>query len=129
MKTLAAENDFGYTKQVIALADIMVDEEKSVVDVAPDWAIFKRQYMVASSIASDGLKNPIIVLADGDKYRFSASGGRIQFAVMNGYTHIEAIVLNDEKDVQPLMVEQAKTEEQYLDPQYIHRWWEESEGN
>lgn len=126
MKTLTAENDFGRIKQTIALADIMVDEGKSVVEVASDWAIFKRQYMVASSIALDGLKNPIIVLADGDKYRYTASGGRIQFAVMNGYTHIDAIVLTDEKDVRPLMVEQAKTEEQYLDPQYIHRWWEEN---
>jgi len=125
MKTLTAENDFGYTKQVIALADIMADKEKSVVDVAPDWAIFKRQYMVASSIALSGLKNPVIVLADGDKYRFTASGARIQFAVMNGYTHIDAIVLTDEADVKPLMVEQAKTEQQYLDSQYINEWWKE----
>jgi hypothetical protein len=39
-------------------------------------------------------------------------------------THIDAIVLTTEADVRPLMVEQAKTEEQYLDPKYIHRWWE-----
>ena len=126
MKTLTAENDFGYTKQPIALADIMVDEENSVIDIAADWAIFKRQYMVASSIALNGLKNPVIVLANGDKYRFAASGSRIQFAVVNGYTHIDAIVLTDEAEVRPLMIEQAKTEEQYLDEQYIHRWWEET---
>lgn len=126
MKTLTAENDFGRTKQAIALADIMFDEEKSVIDIASDWAIFKRQYMVASSIALNGLKNPIIVLANGDKYRFTASGARIQFAVMNGYTHIDAIVLEDEADVRPLMVEQAQTEFQYLDPQYINEWWKEA---
>lgn len=124
MKTLTAENNFGYTKQVIALADIMVNEEKSVVDVANTWAVFPRHLQVATSIASQGLKNPVIVLADGDKYRFCASGGRIQFAVVNNYTHIDAIVLTNEADVRPLMVEQAKTEEQYLDPQHIHRWWE-----
>lgn len=124
MKTLTAENNFGYTKQVIALADIMVNEEKSVVDVANTWAVFPRHLQVATSIASQGLKNPVIVLADGDKYRFCASGGRIQFAVVNNYTHIDAIVLTNEVDVRPLMVEQAKTEEQYLDSQYIHRWWE-----
>lgn len=124
MKTLTAENNFGYTKQVIALADIMVNEEKSVVDVANTWAVFPRHLQVATSIASQGLKNPVIVLADGDKYRFCASGGRIQFAVVNNYTHIDAIVLTNEADVRPLMVEQAKTEEQYLDSQYIHRWWE-----
>jgi hypothetical protein len=124
MKTLIAENDFGYTKQVIALADIMVDEERSVVDVANTWAVFPRHLQVATSIASQGLKNPIIVLADDDKYRFTTSGGRIQFAVVNNYTHIDAIVLTEEADVRPLMIEQAKTEELYLDPQHIHRWWE-----
>lgn len=126
MKTLTAENDFGYTKQPIALADIMVDAEKSVLDAANSWAVFPRHLQVATSIASQGLKNPIIVLADGDKYRYVASGGRIQFAVVNGYTHIDAIVLTDEAEVRPLMIEQAKTEEQYLDEQYIHRWWEET---
>jgi hypothetical protein len=126
MKTLIAENDFGYTKQVIALADIMVDEERSVVDVANTWAVFPRHLQVATSIASQGLKNPIIVLADGGKYRFCASGGRIQFAVINNYTHIDAIVLTEEADVRPLMIEQAKTEEQYLDPQYINEWWKET---
>jgi hypothetical protein len=124
MKTLTAESDFGYTKQTIALADIMVDEERSVVDVANTWAVFPRHLQVATSIASQGLKNPIIVLADGDKYRFCASGGRIQFAAVNNYTHIDAIVLTDESEVRPLMIEQAKTEELYLDPQHIHRWWE-----
>lgn len=124
MKTLTAENDFGYIKQPIALADIMVDDEKSVLDAANSWAVFPRHLQVATSIASQGLKNPIVVLANGDKYRFVASGGRIQFAVVNGYTHIDAIVLTDEAEVRPLMIEQAKTEEQYLDEQYIHRWWE-----
>ena len=127
MKTLTAENNFGRTKQTIALADIMVDEEHSVVDVANNWAVFPRHLQVATSIASEGLKNPIIALADGDKYRFAASGGRIQFAVVNGYTHIDAIVLENEEDVRPLMVEQAQTEEQYLDLQYITRWWEQEE--
>ena len=99
MKTLTAENDFGRIKQIIALADIMVDEEQSVVDVANNWAVFQRHLQVATSIALQGLKNPIIVLANADKYRFTASGGRIQFAVVNGYTHIDAIVLKDEADV------------------------------
>jgi len=124
MKHLAAEHDFGRVKQTIALADIMVDEVMSVVDAANSWAVFPRHLQVATSIASQGLKNPVIVLASGDKYRFVASGSRIQFAVKNGYTHIDAIVVDDESEVRPLMVEQAKTEELYLDEQYIHRWWE-----
>lgn len=122
MKHLAAEHDFGYTKQVIALADIMISETESVLD--NKWAELDRQKSVAEHIAANGLKNPIIVLADGDKYLFTASGARLQYAVKNGYTHIDAIVLTNEADVRPLMVEQAKTEEQYLDPQHINRWWE-----
>jgi hypothetical protein len=124
MKHLAAEHDFGRVKQTVALADIMVDEEKSVVDAANNWAVFPRHLQVATSIASQGLKNPVIVLANGDKYRFTACGARIQFAVVNGYTHIDAIVVDDESEVRPLMIEQAETEELYLDEQYIHRWWE-----
>jgi hypothetical protein len=122
MKHLTAEHDFDHTKQVIALADIMLSETESVLD--NKWAEFDRQKAVASHIAEHGMKNPVIVLASGDKYRFVASGSRIQFAVVNGYTHIDAIVVDDESEVRPLMVEQAKTEELYLDEQYIHRWWE-----
>jgi hypothetical protein len=122
MKTLTTENNFGRTKQTIALADIMISKTESVLD--NKWAEFDRQRAVAEHIAANGLKNPIIVLADGDKYRFTASGARLQFAVKNGFTHIDAIVLTDEADVRPLMVEQAKTEKQYLEPQHIHRWWE-----
>jgi len=122
MKTLTAENDFGYTKQAIALADIMISKTESVLN--NKWAEFDRQRAVAGHIAANGLKNPIIVLADGDKYRYVASGARIQFAVKNDYTHIDAIVVQNESDIRPLMVEQAKTEELYLDAQHIHRWWE-----
>jgi len=123
MKVLNAELDFGYATQPVALADIMVSDTESVVDVAADWAIFDRQKAIAESIAKDGLKNPVIVLANNDKYRFTASGARIQYAVMNGYTHIDAIVLEDEAQVRPLMVQQAETEQLYLDNQHIHEWW------
>jgi len=122
MKSLVAEYNFGYAKQNIALADIMISKTESVLNNR--WAEFNRQRIIAEHIAANGLKNPIIVIADGDKYKFVASGARIQFAVKNGYTHIDAIVLEDEADVRPLMVEQAKTEEQYLDPQHIHKWWD-----
>jgi hypothetical protein len=121
MKHLAAEQDFGYSKQVIALADIMISETESVLN--NKWAEFDRQRAVAQHIESHGLKNPVIVLANGDKYRFCASGARLQYAVKNGYTHIDAIVLTDQDEVRSLMVEQAKTEELYLDPQHIHQWW------
>jgi hypothetical protein len=75
MKTLTTENNFGRTKQTIALADIMISKTESVLD--NKWAEFDRQRAVAEHIAANGLKNPIIVLADGDKYRFTASGARL----------------------------------------------------
>lgn len=121
MKHLAAEYDFDRTKQIIALEDIMLSETESVLN--NKWAEFDRQRAVASHIAEHGMKNPIIVLANGDKYRFTASGARIQYAVKNGYTHIDAIVVNEESEVRPLMIEQAKTEELYLDERHISHWW------
>jgi hypothetical protein len=121
MKHLAAEQDFGYSKQVIALADIMISETESVLN--NKWAEFDRQRAVAQHIEAYGLKNPVIVLANGDKYQFCASGARLQYAVKNGYTHIDAIVLTDQDEVRSLIIEQAKTEELYLDPQHIHQWW------
>lgn len=125
MKSLTAEHAFGHIKQNIALADIMLSATESVLALLDNrWAELNRQRAVAEHIAANGLKNPIIVVADGDKYKFVASGARITFAVKNGYTHIDAIVLEDEADVRPLMIEQAKTEEQYLDPQHVHKWWE-----
>ena len=123
MKVLSAELNFGYATQPVALANIMVSDTQSVVDVAADWAIFGRQKAVAESIAKEGLKNPVIVLAQGDKYQFTASGARLQYAVMNDYTHIDAIVLDDEAQVKPLMIQQAETEQLYLDPKHIHEWW------
>ena len=125
MKHLAAEHDFGYTKQVIALADIMISDTESVLD--NKWAEFERQRAVSRHIEENGLKNPVIVLANGDKYRFCSSGARLQHAVKNGYTHIDAIVLTNEADIRPLMIEQAKTESLYLDSQHIHQWWERNQ--
>lgn len=123
MKSLTAEHSFGRTKQLIPLADIMTSETESVLDV--EWAVFDRQLAISDHIISHGLKNAIIVLANGEKYNFIASGARIQFAVKNGYTHIDAIVLNNTTDVLSLMIEQAKTEINYLDPSHVHIWWEE----
>ena len=127
MKALKAENNFGHTVKEIPLADIMLNETDNVFEYKS--AIFRRQFVIGCSIASNGLKNPIIVLADGEKFRFVASGGRITYAILNGYTHIDAIILNDESEVRPLMIEQAKTEINYISEEYIHNWWEEETAN
>ena len=123
MKALKAENTFGRTVQEIELADIMLNETENVYEYKS--AIFRRQFVIGCSIAREGLKNPIIVLADGEKFRFVASGARITYAILNGYTHIDAIVLDDESEVRPLMIEQAQTEPNYIPEEYINRWWEE----
>ena len=126
MNILKAENDFGYQVTEVPLSDIMLNETENVYEYKS--AIFRRQFVIGCSIASDGLKNPIIVLADGEKFKFVASGARITYAILNGYTHIDAIVLNDESEVRPLMIEQAKTEKNYIPEKYINEWWNEKEG-
>jgi len=127
MKALKAENNFGHTVKEIPLADIMLNETDNVFEYKS--AIFRRQFVIGCSIASNGLKNPIIVLADGEKFKFVCSGARITYAILNGYTHIDAIVLNEESEVRPLMIEQAKTEINYIPEEYINNWWEEETAN
>jgi hypothetical protein len=112
MSVLKAKNNVNSVE--LALADILVDEEKSVVDVAEHWAIHPRQYIMALDIAKNGLTFPIIVKKDGDKLLFAASGCRIQYAVLNGYTHIDALVLEDEAEILATMEAQRVNDNQIL---------------
>ena len=112
MSVLKAKNNVNSVE--LALADILVDEEKSVVDVAEHWAIFSRQYIMALDIAKNGLTFPIIVKKDGDKLLFAASGCRIQYAVLNGYTHIDALVLEDDAEILATMEAQRVNDNQIL---------------
>ena len=123
MKLLQSEFNFGYQVQAIELSQIKVDETQTVVEASPSWAIFPRQHLMALSIGLQGMKNPVIIQEkDGELY-FTASGARIQYAVLNGYTHIDAIVLNDLDEIRELMIEQAKTEANYISSEYIDEWW------
>ena len=126
MNILKAENDFGHQVTEVPLSDIMLDDEENVFEYKS--AIFRRQFVIGCSIAKIGLKNPIIVLKNGDKYKFVASGARITYAILNGFTHIDAIVLDNESEVRLLMIEQAKTETNYIPDEYIHEWWNETEN-
>jgi hypothetical protein len=112
MSVLKAKNNVNSVE--LALADILVDEEKSVVGVAEHWAIFPRQYIMALDIAKNGLTFPIIVKKDGDKLLFAASGCRIQYAVLNGYTHIDALVLEDDAEILATMEAQRVNDNQIL---------------
>lgn len=100
MKTLVAENDFGYTKQAIALADIMISKTHSVLN--NNWAIFPRHIELAYSIGKHGLKKPIVVKQKEDKFEMTFGGNRLQVAVLNGFTHVDSIVVDSDDEVKRL---------------------------
>ena len=124
MKALKASMDFNRTVEQVALADIY-QGDVPVTQAAMSWGTHNRHLHIFKSISTDGLNNPIILLRKDGKLNFVASGARIQYSVILGYTHIDAIVLDDESEVRPLMIEQAQTESNYIPEEYINRWWEE----
>jgi hypothetical protein len=97
MKHLQAKKNDG--SEIVALADIKIGDEKSVADEAYKWAIFRRQYLIGLDIEENGLQNPIIVKKDGSRLIYVASGCRIQYAVLRGYTHIDSLILEDDKEI------------------------------
>lgn len=111
MNILKAKNNANAVE--ITLADIKVDN-KPVTEVAEHWAIFPRQYIMALDISKNGLTFPIIVKKDGDKLLFVASGCRIQYAVLNGYTYIDALVLEDDAEILATMEAQRVNDNQIL---------------
>jgi|694.fasta_scaffold59528_7 hypothetical protein len=100
MKTLTAENDFGRTKQAIALADIMISETESVLD--NKWAIFPRHIELAYSIGKSGLKKPIVLKKKNNKYAMTFGGNRLQVAALNNFSHIEAVIVETNEEVKAL---------------------------
>ena len=112
MKVLKAKNNTGTTE--VSLSDIMFDEGKSVVDVAEHWAIFQKQRTMHFDIERNGLNNPIIVKQDGDVLRFAASGCRIQYAVLNGYTHVDALLFDNDEAILAEMEKQRADDDSIL---------------
>jgi len=112
MKILKAKNNTNTVE--VALAEIM-DGNKSVTEVAKHWAIFPRQYIMALDIAKNGLTFPIIVKKEGDKLLFTASGCRIQYAILNGYTHIDALILEDDAEILATMEAQRVNDNEILE--------------
>jgi hypothetical protein len=100
MKTLTAENDFGYTKQAIALADIMISETESVLD--NKWAVFPRHIQLAYSIGLNGLNKPIVLKRKANKFEMTFGGNRLKVAVTNGFTHIDSIIVETDEEVKQL---------------------------
>jgi len=112
MNILKAKNNTNAVE--VALADITTGD-KPVTEVAEHWAIFPRQYIMALDIAKNGLTFPIIVKKDGDKLLFAASGCRIQYAVLNGYTHIDAVLYESDTDILKAMEEQRINDDEILE--------------
>lgn len=59
---------------------------------------------LAASIAENGLLSPIIVTADGDKYRIIAGHNRARACEKLGWTEIDAIVKDTDEDHAQLMM-------------------------
>jgi hypothetical protein len=112
MKILKAKNSINTVE--VALADITIDN-KPVTEVAEHWAIFPRQYIMALNIAKNGLTFPIIVKKEGDKLLFTASGCRIQYAILNGYTHIDALILEEDAEILATMEAQRVNDNEILE--------------
>jgi hypothetical protein len=111
MNILKAKNNANAVE--VALADIM-NGDKPVTEIAKKWAIFPRQYLMALDITKNGLIFPIIVKKEGDKLLFAASGCRIQYAVLNGYTHIDALVLENDAEILATMEAQRVNDNEIL---------------
>ena len=112
MKILKAKNNTNTVE--VALAEIM-DGNKPITEVAEHWAIFSRQRLMVLDIAKNGLTFPIIVKKDGDKLLFTASGCRIQYAILNGYTHIDALILEDDAEILATMEAQRVNDNEILE--------------
>lgn len=112
MNALIAEKDFGHSKKVLDMREIVTSyrgKEISIYEYAKKLAFFSEHEGLMNHIKENGLKNPIAVVEKDEKYYFAFSYARVQCAIKLGYTHIDCIILKDEKDVIPLKIEQAKT--------------------
>jgi len=100
MNCLKAKEDFGYKKTVVCLSDIMISESQSVLENS--WAVFSRHIELAYSIGKNGLSKPIVLKAKGNKYEMTFGGNRLKVAEINGFTHVDAIVVETEDEVKVL---------------------------
>ena len=100
MNCLKAKEDFGHKKTVVCLSDIMISESQSVLENS--WAVFPRHIELAYSIGKNGLSKPIVLKAKGNKYEMTFGGNRLKVAEINGFTHVDAIVVETEDEVKVL---------------------------
>ena len=92
-----------------------VSEVKTVTS-PKQWAIFKRQQLIHKHIDEHGMVNPIVVDSKGN---LQFGGCRLQYAVLNNWEEIPAIVIDDIAEVRKKQVEMAAFEYTFLPEQYI----------
>jgi hypothetical protein len=80
------------------------------------WAIFERQRLIHKHIGEHGMINPIVV---NSKNELQFGGCRFQYAVLNDWDKIPAVVVDDLNEVRRLQKEMAKMEYGFLPEQYI----------
>src|SRR5210317_2199324 len=100
MKHLKADNDYGYKKQIVALSEIMASQAESVVD--NKWAVFDRHIELAYNIGKYGMSKPIVVKEKDGKFEMTFGGNRLKVAVLNGFTHVDAIVVKTDEEIKKL---------------------------
>jgi len=120
IKVLHAEYDFGRTVKTLSFDEIEFGEGHPYKSA---W--FDLHDGLLKHIEENGLKNPIADVNKCGKYYFSGIGqARAQCAIKMGYTHIDCIILNNDDEVLPLLIEQAKTGKDNYTTEPGNCWWE-----
>lgn len=97
---LHAKEDFGHSKKLVRLSDIMISETESVLE--NKWAVFPRHIELAFSVGKEGLSKPVVLKPKNDKYEMAFGGNRLKVAQINGFTHVDAIVVTTDAEVRTL---------------------------
>jgi ParB-like chromosome segregation protein Spo0J len=95
---------------------LKVSEVKAGEGDPRQWAIFERQRLIHEHIDKHGMINPIVVDSTGN---LLFGGCRMQYAVLNGWEDIPAIVVDDLREIPRLQREMAQLEYTFLPEEYI----------
>ena len=95
--------------------NLKVNEVKTASN-PKQWAVFERQRLIHKHIDENGMVNPIVVDSEGN---LQFGGCRLQYAVLNNWEEIPAIVINDIEEVRKKQIEMASFEYTFLPEQYI----------
>jgi len=80
------------------------------------WAIFERQRRIHKHIDKNGMVNPVVV---NSKNELQVGGCRLQYAVLNGWEEIPAIIVDDLNEIRQKQKEMAMFEYTFLPEEFI----------